>query len=245
MSEAVVQQQALLLINRQSLAVSWSDQANALKEEALSKSGVIGKVSSPEEMEATVAVARELQTLIKTGDKARSAANEDALKWQRNVNAAYKSWVADIEEERTRLDKLVGDYAAIQQAKARAVEALRQKELAEAERKRQEDLAKAANHEELEAAHEKFNSQVRQAAAMPMPAVPKAKGVSFVPDVDFVIEDMKLFCAAHWNFVTKVDVDRRGIKEALKAGMTLMGVKSESVTKSSYRTHTNGKAIEV
>ena len=135
-------EQALIQRNDAALTVSYTAEAIALKDSALALSGVVGKVTNADENQAAVSAQSEIHKVRTLAEKARKAAKEPVLEYGKRIDAAAKSFVAELDEEMLRVSKLIGDFQALEQQKARAAEQLRVQELANIEREKAEALAK-------------------------------------------------------------------------------------------------------
>lgn len=173
----------------------------------------------------------------------RKAAKAPLLDAGKNLDAVVREFAEPLDAHKLRLNRLVGDYVTLQQAKARAAEAARLKELAEIERQKQAALAQASSHEEREKIHEQFHRDIACASAGPV--TPKPRGLAVKADIEFEVVDMRSFVAAHWNFVRQpVAIDRVAVKEAIRSGLHVVGVQWKEVVKASVRGNA-GKEIEV
>jgi hypothetical protein len=165
--------QALIIRDDSKGTVAFPARANALKESALTSAALIGKVTNGKENEEAVAAQAELQKVISSIEKARKACKEPVLEFGRCIDQAAKDFVEDLKPEMLRISTLIGDFAALEQAKVRAAEqarlaeerrieaernaeiariaaeaAERNRKLAEAEREAQKQAAMAKNAEE-------------------------------------------------------------------------------------------------
>lgn len=231
------------LIRRTDLAFEINGSVRKERNEVLALASGIESVVDDATLAEATRVAQVVQDMLSRLESARVEVKAPLLDAGRKLDAAVKDFSANLKAEQLRLNKLIGDHVTNIQAKQRAEEASRLKELSELEIQRQAELAKANSHEEREAIQDRFHAAI--AAASPPLEAEKPKGLSVRADeIEFEITDKRAFVTAHWNLVKDVQVDRLAIKDALKAGTTLIGVKSWTVTKISVRGKAQ-KAIEL
>ncbi len=155
--------QALIRLDWQAQAAAMTEAATALKEEALTAAAYVAKVNDASTQEAAVQAQQKLAGILALVEKARKAAKEPALEFGRRIDDAARLFSTDLKEEQLRLATIVGDFQALEAAKARAAELLR---IAE-ERKAQEErrLAELAAIRAAEAEKQKLAEAERAIAA--------------------------------------------------------------------------------
>lgn len=272
-------------------AVASTRHWEGIKEDALARAALIGRVANPDEQQDAVSAEGVARTALRDLEKARVAAKEPYLEMGKKIDAHAKVEAKELETEVERLAALTRDYQQLERAKVLAaenarrleeqrLERLRQAELAriaaeeraakakldaekaEADRKareaknaaeaaaaaetqreieRQQALAASTSIEQMAAVNDRFSEQ---SAALPIYVAPKAEGQTTKPDVDFEITDLWLLARSHR---TCVDITPRKseIKELLKAGVTLAGVRSWNVVRSTVRASREPAAIEI
>jgi hypothetical protein len=237
-------EQALIQRNDAALTVSYTAEAVALKESALALSGVVGKVSNADENQAAVSAQSEIHKVRTLAEKARKQAKEPVLEYGKRIDAAAKAFVAELDEEMLRISKLIGDFQALEQAKARAAEQLRLQELAKIEREKAEALAKVTSHEQADAVVAHFNEQAAQTATVAPAALIRAEGQVVKTDWEITITNPYELAKFHPACV-KIEARLTEIKQLLNDGITVKGVTATKVTKASVRVGVERKAIEV
>ena len=224
------------------LAVDFTAEAAAIKDAALEKAALIGRVSSPVENAAAVEAQMECQRVLKLAEEARVACKQPVLEFGRRIDGKAKEFSAELSAELLRLSRLVGDFQALEMAKQRAAEAQRVKELAEIERARQAELAAASSHKELEAVQEKFN---QQAAELPVTVHPvRATGQIVKEDWDITVVDVHALYRSH-PVCVKLEPMLSEIRALLGVGITPQGVRAQKVVKSAVRVKPEQRAIAV
>lgn len=134
--------QALIRRNDAALTVEFTQSAIALKNQALEAAANIGKVVDAATQEAAVLAQRELANVLTLVEKARKEAKDPVLTYGRAIDDAARNFVQEAKDEQVRIATLVGDFQALEAAKARAAEQLRlAEERKAAEERRQAELA--------------------------------------------------------------------------------------------------------
>lgn len=235
---------ALIQRNDASLTASYTAEAVALKDSALSLSGIIGKVSNADENQAAVSAQYEIHKVRTLAEKARKAAKEPVLEYGKRIDAAAKAFMAELDDEMLRISRLIGDFQALEQMKARAAEQLRSQELAKIEREKVEALAKVTSHEQADAIQAHFSEQVQQTATVAPVAPIRAEGQVVKTDWEIVVTNPYELAKFHPACV-KIEPRLSEIKQLLNEGITIKGITATKVTKASVRLGGERKAIEV
>jgi len=225
-------QSALMVRDDQSRTVSFTQSALEAREMALAESGLIGKVTSAAQQESAVAAQAKLQQLITEAEKARKAIKEPVLQFGQLIDGKAREFKEDISEELVRLARLIGDYQALEQAKARAAEALRQEQLSHIEMDKLKAAAQATSHEQLDAINQHYNDKA--AILAPVAAPVRAAGQVVKPDWEIKVNDIWMLARAHPACVN-IEPRISEIKSLLNAGVTIAGVTATRITKSSVR----------
>jgi hypothetical protein len=282
---------AILVRDDANLKITFSKEAEALKESAMTCAALIGRVTNPLENQRAVDAQTALKTIISTVEKARTEVKAPVLEYGRAIDAAARSFVAGLESEMLRVSKLAGNFAALEQAKVRAADAARrleeekiekermaeQQRIVEAERAeqqrlseesttaaarlqvakneqeavavraeqveidRQKSLASANSHEALDAVNEHFS---RQAANLPIVAAVRSDGQIITSDWAIEVTDAWKLARCH---PTCVNITPRisEIKDLLKMGIEVKGIRATPVVKAGVRAGSQRKAVEV
>lgn len=222
---------ALIVRNDAQLSIAFTEEANALKETALTAAALIGKVTNANEQAEAVTAQREIQQVLSQVEKARRACKEPVLEYGRKIDDAAKRFKEDLDAEMLRISRMVGDFQQLEQAKERAALAARNEELSRLEREKAAAVAQAKSHEQLDAIAEHFD---RKAQAMPVVTAARVEGQIVRQDYEVEITDIWLLARLH---PTCVEIKPRlsEIKELLKTGAKLSGVKATPIVKSTVR----------
>lgn len=132
------------------LSVSFTDEAERIKSEALECGALVGQVSNAEEQAAAVRAQTELQKVISLAEKARKSVKAPVIEYGRKIDATAETFVEELKAELLRISKLVADFQQLEQAKARAAEQKRQLEAQRIERERQAELRRIAEEQAAE-----------------------------------------------------------------------------------------------
>jgi len=237
--------QALIARNDAALTVSFTDAAVALRDAALEVSGVVGKVTDPDENSLAVIAQTEIHKVRTLAEKARKSAKEPVLEYGKRIDNAAKEFVKELDEEMIRISTLVGNYQALEQAKERAAEQARHAAIAKIEREKAEAIAKATTHEAVDAIQAHYSEVAQQTAAVSIPAPPvRAEGQIVKTDWEIVVTNPYDLAKFHPACV-KIEPRLSEIKMLLNEGITIKGITATKVTKASVRLVGERKAIEV
>jgi hypothetical protein len=220
------------LIHRQDLSFSFNDAAKALRTEALTLAVEIESVANPEEQATAVEAMKKLHEFAAIIENARKDIKQPVLDAGRAIDALAKEFTANVYAERARVGRLVGDYQQAEIAKVKAAEAARVEELSRIERDTQEKLAQANTIPEREAIRERAMQEVQAVPVAPTP--PRVEDQRVTEDWEFEVVDKRELATWHPDMVT-IEPRRQEIKDALKSGRTIRGIKAWPVTKASVR----------
>lgn len=233
---------ALLVSDNHNLACWFSDDAIALKQDALAVASLVGTVASAEQNEQAVKAQAGLSQLAKLVEEHRKAAKAPILAFGKSIDAAAKDFLGEITAEQTRLATLVGNYQSLLLAKQRAEDAARNKELQEIERQRQAEIAKAKDHSALDAINTLFDQRAAdQARPIEAPIRAEGQAVREVWEIESINE--WVLARARPDLVRKIEFDMVAVKQALEHG-SLPGVKARKAVKATVRVASQ-KAIDV
>lgn len=223
--------ESLIIRNDASLSVLWTDKAKALKIDALEIGALIGKVTNAAEQQEAVKAQQAIQNILSAAEKARKSCKEPVLEFGRTIDASAKGFVAELIEEMTRISTLIGNFQATEQAKQRAAEALRQKELAELDYQRMEAVKNAKSPDEVAAIADHFADKAKERCQEIVQPI-RAEGQIVRHDWTIEITDIWLLARCHPTCV-KIEPRISEIKELLKTSAKLQGVKATEITKAS------------
>lgn len=222
-----------LLVRKSDLAISFTEEALALKREALEAAALIGKVANGTQQEVAVAAQQKLKHVISLYEKARTAAKAPLLEAGRKLDETVKRESLELENEWGRLADMVGEF---QRAEMRRVSEERERqrlELERIEREKAEALKAAATPEEKQAVEERA---AMQSAVTEQPIAPvKAKGQVVSEDWEITILNPYELAKFHPDCVN-ITPRLSDIKARLNQGMPVKGVKAERILKSGVRT---------
>lgn len=210
--------------------------------DALEGSALVAKVGDETENCTAVHAAQDLKAVINVLEKSRTDITKPALTFQRECKAFFDGKAQEAKDEFARLTRLVGDYAALQVAKARAAENAKKEELTRLEREREAALAQVKTHEEREVVQEHFNTRAAVEAIPPAPII-TAKGQSIQMDIEVTVTDIWALSRAHPATV-KMEPRMSELKALIRAGINPPGVSWKEVVRPGIRA-TGGKVVDV
>lgn len=153
---------ALIQADNGSFSVQMTQEAENLKLDALLAGSFIERVTDHEENIAAVNAQMFIREALSNIEAARTAAKAPVLEYGRAIDSAAKAFVADLVAEKSRIDKLVADFAQLEIARARAAENARILEAQKIERERQAELARV--QAEALATAKRLSEEARRAA---------------------------------------------------------------------------------
>lgn len=233
--------QALMVRDDARGLVSFGTEAHALRDEALEKSALIGKVTNPDEQARAVEAQVALHTVSLGVEKARKECKEPVLLFGKRIDDTAKKFIEEVKAEELRIARLIGDFQQLEQARVRAEEQARNAKLAEMEREKARAMTQATSHDQMDAIAEHFN---QKAAEVPVPVVEKAQGQVATQDWEIEVTDAALLFRAYPHCVRLVPVLSE-IKALLKAGVKPVGVSAVPIVRAGVRLAAARKAIEV
>lgn len=161
---------ALITLDMKQLSAAVTEQAIALRDNALEVSALIGKVDDAASNANAAAAQAELTKVIRMAETARKAAKEPVLELGKAIDGAMKQFVAGLEAEQWRVSKLIGDFHQLEEAKRKAAAEAARLEAERIERERRaeemrilrEQVAREAKERQE---REEAERKVREAAA--------------------------------------------------------------------------------
>lgn len=229
-----------MIVRNDASHVSFTATAVALKSGALEQAALVGKVSNASEQETAVIAQKELARVLKLAEEARVAAKNPVLDFGRKIDSAAKEFVAEIQEEKHRIDSLVADFQYVEMQRVRAAEVLRLAELDKLEIERQKKLAEAKSHDEIDAIQDEH---CRTVASLPVAIPAREKGQNVREDWEIEITNEWELARNHPTCV-KLTPLLSEIRQLLNSGASVKGVRAKKVVKASVSTREQ-KPIEV
>lgn len=225
--------------------LSFTEQAERMRDVALADAALIGRVTNAEENDKCVVAQRAVHDLIALVEKSRKSVKEPVLKLGKEIDKRAADFVEELRAEEMRLATLAGDWQQLLEAQRRAAELAKLKELEEIERQKQEALAKAKSLEEHEAIREAAQERAAEvkAAIAEVAAPVRAEGQVVTQDWQYEVTDYWALARAHPGLVKIVDC-RQEILCALRTGAKITGIRAWVVTKSTVRS-AKAKELEV
>ncbi len=233
--------QAIARRDLHALSFDYTDAAVALRDRALEQAALIGKVANADDQRDAVAAQASIKEVLRAIEAAREEAKKPVLEFGRMIDAKAKEFSKELKAEELRLARLIGDFQQLEQARIRAAQQAENERLAELERQRARELAEAKSHEEIDAIQEKYS---QLALSSPAPAPARVEGQQVTQDWEIEVVDIWTLARAHPACV-KIEPRLSEIKNLLKAGVKVAGVRATPVIKSTVRVKPLAPAIDV
>jgi hypothetical protein len=115
--------QPLIVRDDRALAITFTPEALALKEEAIESAAMVAKVDSVTSQELAVDAQKSCRRIIKLVEDARKDVKAPVIAFGKAIDDAAKSFVAEVAREELRIARLVGDFQQAEIARARSIEA--------------------------------------------------------------------------------------------------------------------------
>lgn len=232
---------AVIVRDDAKLAISFTSEFEAQIEEALAAGALVGKVTNGREQIMAVETQKLLQAVLGTAEKARKEAKAPVIEYGRRIDDAVKAKVQETLEEMTRISRMVGSFEQLERKRIEAEKQAAREDLERIEKEKQQALAKANTEQQVDAIQEHFNNKARE-----VPTVfeqPRAQGQVVRDDWDVTVVNIWELARCH-PMCVKIEPLVGEIKNLLKAGQKVAGVKAEPIVKSSVRGRAQ-KALDV
>lgn len=237
----------LMLRDKTKDTIVWVANAQQLKDEALEKAAVIGRVTNAEEQQAAVDAQKAIALMLKHVEQSRKKVKEPMLVLMKLIDdeamAPRGKFVKDLCDEDMRIGRMVSDFQALEMAKVRAAQAAENERLLQIERDRQKELAEVKTHDDADKVNMDFDNKVQQ-QSLPPASIPRVEGQIVKEGWQFEVVDVWALAKAHPTCVNPPEPKRREITAMLEAGIKVVGVKAWKETKASVSTREK-KAIDV
>lgn len=220
----------LTLTGLQDTQITLATDAQAARDLRLNEAKSITRIDDEIDAEAAAAVLKDLASILKATEAARTEIGAPVLELQRKINSTAKDFCAPLETEKTRLSRMLGAW---QQAQRDAAEKARIEALENAKRVAAEEAAKiaAAEIEHGEGSAEVAEAQsaavdhvaaARVAVAQAAPAQPAGTQVRR-PWV-FEVTDLAALAKAHPELVV-ITPNKAAINAVIKHNQNIPGLR--------------------
>jgi hypothetical protein len=227
----------LFLVDYASKEVTPLKRVRDLEKIALEVGSFVTVVKNPRQNELAVSAQKELKTYLSNVEKARKEIKRPIIDLGKKVEEIADQLVSKVQAEFNRVSSLVNAYQMVERARIAKEEEAR----LEAMRKAEEERQKAVDIATTTAEREEINATfARQTSLIPavQPAT-KVEGQIVKEEWDFEVVDPFMLIKMHPNFVRisalKDCFDRLAIKDALKTGFTVYGIKAWKQTNSTVK----------
>jgi len=202
-----------------STEIALMPQAEKLRNVLLNQARTVESITDGFEADCAADVLKNISAAVKEMEATRKEVKAPVLELGRRIDAVAKGWLSDLEAEKKRINRSLGDYQAEQDRIRR-----------EAERKEREAQEKAWREAEkaLEKGDEKAAAEATQKIAESSAKVSESahrpEGVSVRTSYKFEVEDIDaLFKAA--PHLCEIKPDNAAIRAAIKKNQSIPGLR--------------------
>src|SRR6185436_3397389 len=104
---------SLMVLDNAGFSVSVTPKAEELKHEALEQSALVGRVDNAAQQEVAVAAQLALDNVMRATEKARKTIKAPVIELGRKIDAQAESFVQELQDERSRVTKLLAYFQAL------------------------------------------------------------------------------------------------------------------------------------
>lgn len=228
---------ALIVRDDSKLSIAFTDSALALKQSALERAALIGKVDSALTQEDAVRAQKELANVLTLVEKARKEAKEPILDAGRALDATAAAFVQEAKDEQFRISLLVANFQQLEQARIRAAQQAENERLAALEREKAKEIMQAKSHDDVDKIQARYNERAAVEAPKEPIAPIRANGQRVREDWDIQVTDIWALVRAH-PVCCSIEPRLSEIRNLLDAGVKVAGVTAKRVVKAGV---TSGK----
>jgi len=193
--------------------------AGDLKRELLHQAGQIESVEDAFDAECAAEVLKNLSTAVKDMESARKEVKAPVLDLGKRIDSTAKEWLAELETEKKRITRTLGDYQAEQDRIRRDAER-REREKQEAARREAEEALASGDEEGATKATE----AIAQSSAKVSESAHRPAGVSVRTAYKFEVEDIDVLFKARPDLCT-IQPDNAAIRAAVKKSQSIPGLR--------------------
>lgn len=231
--------EALQLLNFADAQVSIDESAKHRREDALLKAQDVQAVADEFDNEIAVDAVRSIKQIVADVEKCRKTVKAPVLQLGKSIDEAAKGFVASLNAEAGRVNRLISGYADEQRKIAMEAERKRQEQARIVEQEKIEaarKLEEAATQKERAKAREQVEEKVKQQADLSLPVKTEAKpsGLTVRRVKTYEVVDIRALLAARPDLVV-LSPNHRSITEAIKSTDSIPGLKISEETKTSVR----------
>ena len=220
----------LALSGLQHAQIDLAQSATERRDDLIITASTIDKISDPIDADGAAAILRELQDLLKAVESSRGEVKAPVLELSRKIDATAKTFCAPLEEEKTRLSRLLGAYQQAERDKAaeamrKAQEEARRIAYEEAQKLAKVEAAHGIDSAETKAANDAAAEKVAEARVAVAQVTPvQPKGTAVKRTWKFEVQDIKALAAAHPELVV-VSPNTAAINAVIKHNQSIPGLR--------------------
>jgi hypothetical protein len=221
--------------------IGVSEEAQRLKDEALSAFPLVEVVKTKAENDLVNAGVQKIHDLLAALDEAFKEVKRPALERCQQLDELRRELRKDLLDEELRGNQMCGDWQQHEALKFQDAIKAQNECLSELERERFKARSEAKTDRERDLIEVEF---AQRAAAMPMPQLHTAPGQKVKEDWDIEVTSYAALIVAYPACV-HCEPNMSEIRRLLDMGITLPGVKAERKVVSKVRKSRNPKSIEI
>lgn len=199
--------------------ISLLPKAEKLRNQLLNQARTVETITDAFEADCAADVLKNISSAVKDMEATRKEVKAPVLELGRRIDGVAKEWLSDLEAEKKRINRTLGDYQAEQDRIRR--EAERREREAQEKARREAEAALAAGDE---AAAAEATEKIAESSAKVSKSAHRPEGVSVRTTYKFEVEDIDaLFKAA--PHLCKVEPDNAAIRAAIKKNQSIPGLR--------------------
>lgn len=231
--------EALQLLNFADAQVSIDESAKHRREDALQQAQDVQAVTDEFDNEIAVDAVRSIKQIVADVEKCRKTVKAPVLQLGKSIDEAAKGFIASLNAECARVNRLIAGYADEQRKIAMEVERKRQEEIRKAELEKiaaARKLQESETQKERVEAREQVEEKVKKQADLSLPVQKQEKptGLTIRRVKTYEVVDIRALLAARPDLVV-LSPNHRSITEAIKSADSIPGLKISEETKTSVR----------
>lgn len=199
--------------------ISLLPEAEKLKKQLLNQARTVETITDAFEADCAADVLKNISTAVKDMEATRKEVKAPVLELGRRIDGVAKEWLSDLDAEKKRINRTLGDYQAEQDRIRRDAERREREAQEKARREAEEALADGDEKAAAEA-----TEKIAESSAKVSKAAHRPEGVSVRTAYKFEVEDIDaLFKAA--PHLCKVEPDNAAIRAAIKKNQAIPGLR--------------------
>lgn len=202
-----------------STEISLLPEAEKLRKQLLNQARTVGVISDSFDADCAADVLKNITAAVKEMEATRKEVKAPVLELGRRIDDVAKSWLSDLEAEKKRINRTLGDYQAEQDRIRRDAE--RREREAQDQARREAEAALAAGDQ---AAAAEAAEKIAQSSAKVSESAHRPEGVSVRTAYKFEVEDIDALFKARPDLCL-IQPDNAAIRAAVKKTQSIPGLR--------------------